>query len=37
MSDVLLYTHPQKDGKYRLKRSLPVAGMKVSRNMVGSR
>ncbi|KAM6162701.1 FYVE, RhoGEF and PH domain-containing protein 5 [Erethizon dorsatum] len=31
MSDVLLYTHPQKDGKYRLKRSLPVAGMKVSR------
>ncbi|XP_023561723.1 FYVE, RhoGEF and PH domain-containing protein 5 [Octodon degus] len=30
MTDVLLYTHPQKDGKYRLKRSLPVAGMKVS-------
>ncbi|KFO27444.1 FYVE, RhoGEF and PH domain-containing protein 5 [Fukomys damarensis] len=31
MSDVLLYTHPEKDGKYRLKSSLPVAGMKVSR------
>nr|XP_020031184.1 FYVE, RhoGEF and PH domain-containing protein 5 isoform X3 [Castor canadensis] len=31
MSDVLLYTYPQKDGKYRLKSSLPVASMKVSR------
>ncbi|XP_069871733.1 FYVE, RhoGEF and PH domain-containing protein 5-like isoform X2 [Dipodomys merriami] len=31
MSDVLLYTSPQKDGKYRLKSSLPVASMKVSR------
>ncbi|KAM5279658.1 FYVE, RhoGEF and PH domain-containing protein 5 [Ctenodactylus gundi] len=31
MSDVLLYTCPQKDGTYRLKRSLLVAGMKVSR------
>jgi FYVE/RhoGEF/PH domain-containing protein 5/6 len=29
MSDVLLYTYPQKDGKYRLKSSLPVASMKV--------
>ncbi|XP_048210746.1 FYVE, RhoGEF and PH domain-containing protein 5 [Perognathus longimembris pacificus] len=31
MSDVLLYTSPQKDGKYRLKSTLPVASMKVSR------
>lgn len=29
MNDTLLYTHPQKDGKYRLKSSLPVANMKV--------
>uniref|UniRef100_A0A2K5RUX9 FYVE, RhoGEF and PH domain containing 5 n=1 Tax=Cebus imitator TaxID=2715852 RepID=A0A2K5RUX9_CEBIM len=31
MNDVLLYTYPQKDGKYRLKNTLPVANMKVSR------
>ncbi|KFV70055.1 FYVE, RhoGEF and PH domain-containing protein 5, partial [Dryobates pubescens] len=31
MNDVLLYTYPQKDGKYRLKTSLAVSGMKVSR------
>ncbi|XP_032161913.1 FYVE, RhoGEF and PH domain-containing protein 5 [Mustela erminea] len=31
MSDVLLYTYPQKDGKYRLKNTLSVASMKVSR------
>ncbi|XP_054451180.1 FYVE, RhoGEF and PH domain-containing protein 5 [Pteronotus mesoamericanus] len=31
MSDMLLYTYPQKDGKYRLKNTLPVASMKVSR------
>ncbi|XP_036995251.2 FYVE, RhoGEF and PH domain-containing protein 5 isoform X2 [Artibeus jamaicensis] len=31
MSDMLLYTYPQKDGKYRLKSTLPVASMKVSR------
>ncbi|NWR76502.1 FGD5 protein, partial [Centropus unirufus] len=31
MNDVLLYTYPQKDGKYRLKNSLAVSGMKVSR------
>ncbi|KAL2807156.1 FYVE, RhoGEF and PH domain-containing protein 5 isoform 2 [Daubentonia madagascariensis] len=31
MNDVLLYTYPQKDGKYRLKSSLAVASMKVSR------
>lgn len=29
MSDVLLYTYPQKDGKYRLKNTLAVASMKV--------
>uniref|UniRef100_G3QG97 FYVE, RhoGEF and PH domain containing 5 n=1 Tax=Gorilla gorilla gorilla TaxID=9595 RepID=G3QG97_GORGO len=31
MNDVLLYTYPQKDGKYRLKNTLAVANMKVSR------
>ncbi|XP_058534368.1 FYVE, RhoGEF and PH domain-containing protein 5 isoform X2 [Ochotona princeps] len=31
MSDMLLYTYPLKDGKYRLRSSLPVSGMKVSR------
>ncbi|XP_025930678.1 FYVE, RhoGEF and PH domain-containing protein 5 [Apteryx rowi] len=31
MNDVLLYTYPQKDGKYRLKNTLTVSGMKVSR------
>ncbi|XP_006901116.1 PREDICTED: FYVE, RhoGEF and PH domain-containing protein 5 [Elephantulus edwardii] len=31
MSDVLLYTYPQKDGKYRLKSTLAVTSMKVSR------
>ncbi|XP_069499517.1 FYVE, RhoGEF and PH domain-containing protein 5 isoform X2 [Ambystoma mexicanum] len=31
MNDVLLYTYPQKDGKYRLKNTLSVAGMRVSR------
>lgn len=29
MNDVLLYTYPQKDGKYRLKNTLAVSGMKV--------
>lgn len=29
MSDMLLYTYPLKDGKYRLRSSLPVSGMKV--------
>ncbi|NXK34882.1 FGD5 protein, partial [Piprites chloris] len=33
MNDVLLYTYPQKDGKYRLKNTLAVSGMKVSRSM----
>ncbi|XP_021265572.1 FYVE, RhoGEF and PH domain-containing protein 5 isoform X4 [Numida meleagris] len=31
MNDVLLYTYPQKDGKYQLKNTLVVSGMKVSR------
>uniref|UniRef100_A0A6G1R3K0 FYVE, RhoGEF and PH domain containing 5 n=1 Tax=Hypotaenidia okinawae TaxID=2861861 RepID=A0A6G1R3K0_9GRUI len=31
MNDVLLYTYPQKDGKYRLKNTLAVSGMKISR------
>ncbi|XP_039932170.1 FYVE, RhoGEF and PH domain-containing protein 5 isoform X2 [Hirundo rustica] len=30
MNDVLLYTYPQKDGKYRLKNTLAVSGIKVS-------
>ncbi|XP_074861088.1 FYVE, RhoGEF and PH domain-containing protein 5 isoform X2 [Carettochelys insculpta] len=30
MNDVLLYTYPQKDGKYRLKNSLAVSGIRVS-------
>uniref|UniRef100_A0A7N4NNH5 FYVE, RhoGEF and PH domain containing 5 n=1 Tax=Sarcophilus harrisii TaxID=9305 RepID=A0A7N4NNH5_SARHA len=31
MNDVLLYTFPQKDGKYRLKNTLAVSSMRVSR------
>uniref|UniRef100_A0A803VEM8 FYVE, RhoGEF and PH domain containing 5 n=1 Tax=Ficedula albicollis TaxID=59894 RepID=A0A803VEM8_FICAL len=34
MNDVLLYTYPQKDGKYRLKNTLAVSGMKVSCPMI---
>uniref|UniRef100_A0A8C3QQE5 FYVE, RhoGEF and PH domain containing 5 n=1 Tax=Cyanoderma ruficeps TaxID=181631 RepID=A0A8C3QQE5_9PASS len=34
MNDVLLYTYPQKDGKYRLKNTLAVSGMKVSRPVI---
>uniref|UniRef100_A0A3Q4C125 FYVE, RhoGEF and PH domain containing 5b n=1 Tax=Mola mola TaxID=94237 RepID=A0A3Q4C125_MOLML len=30
MNDVLLYTYPQQDGKYRLKNTLPLTGLKVS-------
>lgn len=30
MNDVLLYTFPQQDGKYRLKNNLPLSGLKVS-------
>ncbi|XP_055077957.1 FYVE, RhoGEF and PH domain-containing protein 5-like isoform X2 [Periophthalmus magnuspinnatus] len=34
MNDVLLYTFPQQDGKYRLKNTLPVSGLKVSKPIV---
>uniref|UniRef100_A0A3Q2FI70 FYVE, RhoGEF and PH domain-containing protein 5-like n=1 Tax=Cyprinodon variegatus TaxID=28743 RepID=A0A3Q2FI70_CYPVA len=29
MNDILLYTYPQQDGKYRLKNTLPLNGLKV--------
>ncbi|XP_043098241.1 FYVE, RhoGEF and PH domain-containing protein 5 [Puntigrus tetrazona] len=31
MSDIMLYTYPQQDGKYRLINRLPLAGMEVSK------
>ncbi|XP_065131932.1 FYVE, RhoGEF and PH domain-containing protein 5-like [Paramisgurnus dabryanus] len=31
MNDVMLYTYPQQDGKYRLKNTLTLSGMKVSK------
>uniref|UniRef100_A0A3Q3BA16 FYVE, RhoGEF and PH domain-containing protein 5 n=1 Tax=Kryptolebias marmoratus TaxID=37003 RepID=A0A3Q3BA16_KRYMA len=34
MNDVLLYTYPQQDGKYRLKNTLPLTGLKVSKPSV---
>ncbi|XP_071983223.1 FYVE, RhoGEF and PH domain-containing protein 5 isoform X3 [Engystomops pustulosus] len=34
MNDVLLYTYAQKDGKYRLKNTLSIPGMRVSRPIV---
>ncbi|XP_039971896.1 FYVE, RhoGEF and PH domain-containing protein 5-like isoform X2 [Xiphias gladius] len=34
MNDVLLYTYPQQDGKYRLKNTLPLAGLKVGKPLV---
>ncbi|KAL0978357.1 hypothetical protein UPYG_G00169450 [Umbra pygmaea] len=34
MNDVLLYTYPQQDGKYRLKTNLPLTGMKVSKPII---
>ncbi|XP_063282369.1 FYVE, RhoGEF and PH domain-containing protein 5 isoform X1 [Pelobates fuscus] len=34
MNDVLLYTYPQKDGKYRLRNTLSIPGMRVSRPIV---
>ncbi|XP_053723951.1 FYVE, RhoGEF and PH domain-containing protein 5-like isoform X1 [Synchiropus splendidus] len=34
MNDVLLYTFPQQDGKYRLKETLTLAQMKVSKPVV---
>ncbi|XP_075687948.1 FYVE, RhoGEF and PH domain-containing protein 5 isoform X2 [Rhinoderma darwinii] len=34
MNDVLLYTYAQKDGKYRLKNTLSIPGMRVNRPIV---
>lgn len=31
MNDIMLYTYPQQDGKYRLKNTLALSGMKVSK------
>ncbi|KAM9409089.1 FYVE, RhoGEF and PH domain-containing protein 5 isoform 3-T3 [Pholidichthys leucotaenia] len=31
MNDIMLYTYPQQDGKYRLKNTLFLSGMKVSK------
>uniref|UniRef100_A0A9J7Z9N5 FYVE, RhoGEF and PH domain containing 5b n=1 Tax=Cyprinus carpio carpio TaxID=630221 RepID=A0A9J7Z9N5_CYPCA len=31
MNDIMLYTYPQQDGKYRLINRLPLAGMEVSK------
>ncbi|XP_029358645.1 FYVE, RhoGEF and PH domain-containing protein 5 isoform X2 [Echeneis naucrates] len=31
MNDIMLYTYPQQDGKYRLKNTLSLSGMKVSK------
>ncbi|XP_048878404.1 FYVE, RhoGEF and PH domain-containing protein 5-like isoform X2 [Brienomyrus brachyistius] len=31
MNDILLYTYPQQDGKYRLKNTLSLTGLKVSK------
>ncbi|XP_055016737.1 FYVE, RhoGEF and PH domain-containing protein 5-like isoform X2 [Boleophthalmus pectinirostris] len=36
MNDVLLYTFPQQDGKYRLKNTLQLTGLKVSKPIVDS-
>ncbi|XP_043108212.1 FYVE, RhoGEF and PH domain-containing protein 5 isoform X2 [Puntigrus tetrazona] len=34
MNDVMLYTYPQQDGKYRLKNTLALSGMKVSKPII---
>ncbi|XP_026163532.1 FYVE, RhoGEF and PH domain-containing protein 5b isoform X2 [Mastacembelus armatus] len=34
MNDVLLYTYPQQDGKYRLKNTLSLTGLKVSKPVI---
>ncbi|KAJ8257893.1 hypothetical protein GJAV_G00190860 [Gymnothorax javanicus] len=34
MNDMMLYTYPQQDGKYRLKNALTLIGMKVSTPLV---
>ncbi|XP_066527987.1 FYVE, RhoGEF and PH domain-containing protein 5 [Hoplias malabaricus] len=34
MNDMMLYTYPQQDGKYRLKNTLSLSGMKVSKPVI---
>ncbi|XP_016418659.1 FYVE, RhoGEF and PH domain-containing protein 5b isoform X2 [Sinocyclocheilus rhinocerous] len=34
MNDIMLYTYPQQDGKYRLINRLPLAGMEVSKPLI---
>ncbi|XP_058229354.1 FYVE, RhoGEF and PH domain-containing protein 5 isoform X1 [Hemibagrus wyckioides] len=34
MNDIILYTFPQQDGKYRMKNTLPLNGMKVSKPVI---
>ncbi|XP_027032184.2 FYVE, RhoGEF and PH domain-containing protein 5 isoform X2 [Tachysurus fulvidraco] len=34
MNDIILYTYPQQDGKYRMKNTLPLSGMKVSKPVI---
>ncbi|XP_074520911.1 FYVE, RhoGEF and PH domain-containing protein 5b isoform X2 [Halichoeres trimaculatus] len=34
MNDVLLYTYPQQDGKYRLKNTLHLTGLKISKPVI---
>ncbi|KAG7472459.1 hypothetical protein MATL_G00108960 [Megalops atlanticus] len=34
MNDMMLYTYPQQDGKYRLKNTLSLTGMKVSKPII---
>ncbi|XP_042069476.1 FYVE, RhoGEF and PH domain-containing protein 5 isoform X2 [Haplochromis burtoni] len=36
MNDIMLYTYPQQDGKYRLKNTLSLSGMKVSKPTLGN-
>ncbi|XP_055016931.1 FYVE, RhoGEF and PH domain-containing protein 5 isoform X1 [Boleophthalmus pectinirostris] len=36
MNDIMLYTYPQQDGKYRLKNTLSLSGMKVSKPALDS-
>lgn len=36
MNDVMLYTYPQQDGKYRLKNTLTLSGMKVRQEHVSA-
>lgn len=33
MNDMLLYTYPQQDGKYRLKNTLSLTGLKVKKKL----